>query len=179
MRNYNDIQQFRNSFPYLKKNPEIYKELNEYKNYLYQKGVDHYQTVTKETYVIPYDKLVEIKQKSNDILMHLIIEFPMRDDFSAIQIYQDMEDVGKDADHTKKNYYVRDIGKLVFNQTKTSDKYNFDFTVSENLKNMIDDDLQSDPRSYLFSHKDDPNKPCAKMSGNRINNLFHKYGLQQ
>jgi hypothetical protein len=103
----------------------------------------------------------------------------MRDDFSAIQIYKNMEDVGKDADHTKKNYYVRDIGKLVFNQTKTSDKYNFDFTVNSNLKNMIDDDLQSDPRSYLFSHKDDPNKPCAKMSGNRINNLFHKYGLQQ
>jgi hypothetical protein len=170
---------FDNSFPYLKKNPEIYKELNEYKDYLYQMGQDHYQTVTKETYVIPYNKLIEIKQNSNDILLHLIIEFPMRDDWNNVQIYQDMVDVGKDADHTKKNYYVRNIGKLVFNQTKTSDKYNFDFTVSENLKNMIDDDLQSDPRSYLFSHKDSPDKPCAKMSGNRINNLFHKYGLQQ
>jgi hypothetical protein len=166
------------SFPYLKKNPEIYKELIEYKNFLFQKGVDHYQEQAKTTYIIPYDKLVDIKNKSNDILIHLIIEHPMRDDFNAIQVYQNMEDVGKDIEHRNKNYYVRDIGKLVFNKTKTSDKYDFEFIVNENLKNMIDEDLQSDPRSYLFSHKDDPNKPCAKMSGNRINNLFHKYGLE-
>jgi hypothetical protein len=51
----------------LKKNPEIYKELNEYKDYLYQMSQDHYQTVTKETYVIPYDKLVEIKHSEQII----------------------------------------------------------------------------------------------------------------
>jgi len=169
---------FDNSFPYLKKNEQLYKELIEYKDFLYQKGQDHYQEQAKNTYIIPYDKLVEIKNKSNDILLHLIIEYPMRDDWNAIQVYENMEQVGKDEDHTKKNYYVRDIGKLVFNKTKTSDKYDFDFIVNDNLKNMIHDSLESDPRSYLFSHKDDPNKPCAKMSGQRINNLFHKYGLE-
>jgi hypothetical protein len=166
------------SFPYLKNNPEIYKELNEYKNYLYQKGQDYYQEQAKNTYIIPYDKLVDIKNKSNDILIHLIIEYCMRDDWNNVQIYQNIEEVGKDEEHKNKNYYVRDIGKLVFNKTKTSDKYDFEFIVNEHLKNMIDDDLQSDPRTYLFSNKDDPHKPCAKMSGNRINNLFHKYGLE-
>jgi len=169
---------FDNSFPYLKNNEQLYKELIEYKDYLYQKGQDHYQEQANNTYIIPYDKLVEIKEKSNDILLHLIVEFPMRDDWSAIQVYENMEDMGKDEDHTKKNYYVRDIGKLVFNKTKTSDNYDFDFILGDNLKNMIHCSLESDPRSYLFSHARDPNKPCAKMSGQRINNLFHKYGLE-
>jgi len=169
---------FDNSFPFLKKNEQLYIEFLEYKDYLYQMGQDHYQEQAKNTYIIPYDKLVEIKDKSNDILIHLIIEYPMRDDWNAIEIYESMEKVGKDQEHRNKNYYVRDIGKLVFNKTKTSDKYEFEYMINENLKNMIDEDLQSDPRSYLFSHKDDPNKPCAKMSGQRINNLFHKYGLE-
>jgi hypothetical protein len=159
---------------YILKNEQLLKKWKEIEKTNWKPIAEHYEenkpTEQQSSKIMSFDEINKIRQSlEKGSLERLLLSFytliePIRADYYATEILNSFE-----AESTEENYIVltETTSKLMVKDFKTKQKYDkIENTLSEELRNELEESLKRYPRKYLFVMEDKQSPFTRKLFSN-------------
>ena len=154
----------------LKNKSPLLKEWKEYEKHNWKPIAEHYEenkpTELQSNKIMTFDEIDTIRKSlEKGSVERLLISFytliePIRADYYATEILTTAT-----QESTEENYIILTphISKLIVKDFKTKQKYEkIENTLSDELRNELEESLKRNPRNYLFTTPDDQMKPFTR-----------------
>jgi hypothetical protein len=159
---------------YILKNEQLLKKWKEIEKTNWKPIAEHYEenkpTDLQSSKIMSFDEINAIRQSlEKGSLERLLLSFytliePIRADYYATELLNSSE-----TESTEENYIILTptTSKLIVKDFKTKQKYDkIENTLSEELRNELDESLKKYPRKYLFVTEDKQSPFTRKLFSN-------------